>query len=229
MNFKRCIIVLFFSVLLFSCNIGKEENEPIINDYKLVYSAKEAENSNNYNIFISTINGSHSQALTNNNFSNVNPRWSPDGEKIVFSSNRDSDGDYEICVMNKDGKKLARLTDNSFDDSNPSWSPDGSKILFVSDRDGDYEIYTMDDTGNNVTAITDNTYDDRDPSWSEDGEKIVFTSNQDWGNWQSDIYLMDIDGTNAQRLTALQTYFKQPQIINQRIFLYIVLVNIFIL
>jgi Tol biopolymer transport system component len=47
------------------------------------------------------------------------PVWSPNGERVVFQSNRD--GNYEIYVMASDGTVQRRLTVNGFDDMNPDW------------------------------------------------------------------------------------------------------------
>lgn len=62
------------------------------------------------------------------------PIWSPDGNKIAFSSYRD--GNFEIYVMNVDGSNQFNLTNHPAGDTNPVWSPDGAKITFISDRDG---------------------------------------------------------------------------------------------
>lgn len=48
--------------------------------------------------------------------------WSPDGTKIVLSTDR-FDGNYEIYVINSDSTNLIRLTNNAADDQSPSWSP----------------------------------------------------------------------------------------------------------
>ena len=78
------------------------------------------------------------------------PRYSPNGAKIVFQSNRD--GNAEIYVMNADGTGQTRLTNNPAYDSNPVWSPDGSKIVFSSSRDNPMSpsLYVMNADGSNT-------------------------------------------------------------------------------
>lgn len=124
-------------------------------------------------------------------------RFSPDGNQIVFYSDRD--GDSEIFIMNADGSNLQQITNNTFGDVQPNFSPDGSQIVFASDRDGDFEIYIMNLDGSNPQRLTTLADDDRAPSISPDGTKIVFHHGPD-GN--RNIYIMNIDGTNMLPLTA---------------------------
>jgi Tol biopolymer transport system component/subtilisin family serine protease len=86
--------------------------------------------------------------------SDSRPRYSPDGSKIIFQSNRD--GQAEIYVMNADGSGQTRLTNNSAADTAPAWSPDGTKILFTSLRDGPTSpaLYVMNADGSNQTRVT---------------------------------------------------------------------------
>ena len=131
--------------------------------------------------------------------------------QIAFVSHRV--GNPDIYVMNIDGGNPRNLTNNRDNDFQPSWSPDGKRIAFVSNRDGHfinnipaYEIYVMDADGDNLQNLTNNPNDDRDPSWSPDGERIVFVSHRA-GHFRSkflitsEIYVMDVDGNNQQRLT----------------------------
>ena len=62
--------------------------------------------------------GSNPTRLTNNAARDLDPSFSPDGQKIVFLSLRD--GSYVLYVMNADGSEQTRLT-NFTNDINPYW------------------------------------------------------------------------------------------------------------
>src|SRR5216684_5234025 len=83
---------------------------------------------------------------------NLFPRWSPDGARIAFTSERD--GDPEIYVMRADGSHAVRLTYAPGRDAHPFFSHDGKRILFQSPRANgeDTNIYLMD--GSNVVQLT---------------------------------------------------------------------------
>ena len=60
------------------------------------------------------------------------PRWSPDGSKLAFCSNRD--GNYDIYVIPSNGGDAKRLTYSDANDYPGDWSPDGRKVLFTTYR-----------------------------------------------------------------------------------------------
>ena len=97
----------------------------------------------NAEIYVMDADGENLQRLTNNRNNDWDPSWSPDGEQIVFFSNRDGHfrddipdtSTYEIYVMDADGGNPQNLTNNPHGDVNPAWlnspfsiSPIGKKF-----------------------------------------------------------------------------------------------------
>ena len=132
--------------------------------------------------------------LTEHEAGDQRARWSPDGAKILFESNRD--GDWEIFVMDADGENLKQLTDNDETDRNAEWSK--STIVFESKRDGNWEIYGMALDGNNQNNLTNDAGKDAYPRLSPNGQKILFESRRDKN---TELYLMDTDGGAVKNLT----------------------------
>ncbi|MEP6775356.1 MAG: hypothetical protein ABJA50_07145, partial [Chloroflexota bacterium] len=84
----------------------------------------------------------------------------------------------------------------------PKWNSVGNRIAFVSDRDGNPEIYTMRPGGEEQFRLTNDPGQDYWPAYSPDSSRIVFTSNRiDPNNYE--LYTMNIDGTNQQRITIV--------------------------
>jgi Tol biopolymer transport system component len=86
-------------------------------------------------------NGDNLKRLTEGNWLNVySPTWSPDGNKIAFTSDREDGDDHQetdIYVMNADGSNPTNLTNrpgegpDSASEDYPDFSPDGEKIAFA--------------------------------------------------------------------------------------------------
>jgi Tol biopolymer transport system component len=73
-------------------------------------------------VFVINADGSGLTNLTSNSAGDYNPRWSPDGTKITFMSNRDG-GDYDIYTMDADGSDVAQVTNLGGDELDPDWQP----------------------------------------------------------------------------------------------------------
>ena len=171
----------------------------------------------NPEIYIMDADGGNQRRLTNHRDRDWSPSWSPDGKQIAFVSDRDGHvhvlhgwSTSEIYVMDADGSSQQNLTNNPHNDRSPSWSPDGRRIVFQSDRDNDrdhnIEIYVMDADGSNPQRLTNNPTEDEYPAWSPDGRRIVFSARRE-GHVENkfgityEIYVMNADGGNEQRLT----------------------------
>ena len=144
--------------------------------------------------------------ITNNPLTiDDDPDWSPNGQKIVFTSHLTSDNPInsitaEIYVINADGSGApTRLTFNSEEERAPAWSPDGSRIVFSCRRGGsDFEICVMNADGSAQVQLTNNTVGDLTPTWSPNGQQILF-HRLVAGRFQ--LWVMNADGTGQTQLT----------------------------
>jgi len=115
------------------------------------------------------------------------PAWSPDGEWIAFSTDRD--GDIEIYKIRWDGTELTRLTNSDGFDVRPRWSPDAQWLLFTSNRAGNHNLFVMRANGSDIRQLTQNTAMDDHGAWSPDGKSIAFVSMRDGGY---DLYRLQV-------------------------------------
>ena len=85
-------------------------------------------------VFVIGLNGRGLRQLTPYSLDAAYPRWSPDGRRLVFSSNRETNFDLQqIWVVNADGRGLTQLTHEPQGEPSflPDWSPDGRQIVFA--------------------------------------------------------------------------------------------------
>ncbi len=134
--------------------------------------------------------------LTNYSGYDDHPSFSPDGNKILFTSDRS--GNLDIWVMNADGSNKTRLTISPERDEMPAWSPDGRKIAYASGPKFQRDIWIMNADGSNKTRITTDQQDEFEPEWSPDGKKIVFSKGP---AYKHELWTINIDGSGLKRLT----------------------------
>jgi Tol biopolymer transport system component len=97
----------------------------------------------------------------------------PNGERIVFVSNRTGSG--EIWIANSDGSDQTQLTFfNGPSVGSPRWSPDGKQIAFDCYAGGSSDIYLIPADGGKPSRLTSDPANEIRPSWSHDGQWIYF-------------------------------------------------------
>ncbi|MDZ7331195.1 MAG: Tol-Pal system beta propeller repeat protein TolB [candidate division KSB1 bacterium] len=149
--------------------------------------------------------GAGFQRLTSSGVLNLSPRWSPQGDKIVFTSYIMDNPD--LLILRLSDKKPYRISKEAGLNTSPAWSPDGKKIALTLSKDGNPEIYVMEYASRKLQRLTNHPAIESSPSWSPDGREIVFTSDR---SGSPQLYLMDAQGGNIRRLTFEGSYNESP-------------------
>lgn len=117
------------------------------NGKKLLYIKGDVKK-NRARIWVCDADGGNQTQLSvgSGNFNDIDARWSVDGKKIIFSSNRSilkGKNNYDIYIMDAEGGNLTQLTTNGSHDDKPVFGPDGQTVFFRSNRGLVWDIWTM--------------------------------------------------------------------------------------
>ncbi len=134
------------------------------------------------------------------------PAWFQNGQALVFE--RDSN----LYRINADGTGLVQLT-SSNQDHYPAVSPLADSIIFVRGVGAARDIWIMASDGSAARNLTSRPADYLGrPYYSPDGSRIVFVaSGAPYYLSAGDLYLINADGTNLQRLTYLNNAYADPR------------------
>lgn len=187
------IVIILFSIIRVTAQ-----------NYSVLYT-KQINNSDN--IHLIDTNGKTKQ-ITNHPRKDSSPMLSPDGNFIVFTSERV--GWWKIWLLDIQKNKYKQLTNSNSAEYSPSWSPDGNHILFVSSRVGKSEIFLMDKNGKNIKNLTNNDISDTMPFWGKDN--MIYYSSEIDGTYQ--IVRMNPTGGKREVLTKDKGDKLMPQLSN---------------
>ena len=157
----------------------------------------------NWEIYKVNVNATGLTRLTDDPESDIDPAWSPDSRRIVFSSRRNfkQQEETENCcgglyAINSDGSEITQITRDIGWASNPQWSRSSNRIAFVAEG----KIYLINPDGNGLIKLVDlgdnkgESITNESPIWSTDGKRIAFKSNK--------LEIINANGTNRTQIPS---------------------------
>jgi TolB protein len=180
-----------------------------------------------YDIYTATPDGKDIQNLTKSPGYDAEGTISPNGKKIIFTSDRD--GDLELYSMDTDGTHVKRLTNEPGYDGGAFYSPDNKMIVYrgshptdpkLIQKDKDllaqhlivpltFEVWVMNADGSNKRQVTKLGAASFAPFFTPDGKQIIFCTNYfatDQRKRNFDLAVINIDGTGLERITFNESF-----------------------
>ena len=166
----------------------------------------------NQDIWVMPVAGGEARALTPNTFDwrDAEPRWSPDGTRLAFISDRD--GFNNLGVLDVASGQATMLLTEDVEHSEPRWSPDGRWITFTRNLDYDYHIFRIPAEGGEPEQLTHATGVNGGSRatgqtrgghlWHPDGEHIVYTHSGP--SRTGDLWILPVGGGDPRQVTNHQ-------------------------
>jgi len=152
--------------------------------------------SGTFEIWLMDWDGSNQRRITFHNALSILPSWSPDNERMVYTSF--ARGTSDMYIIHRQGGGRQRVTSGVNLNTSATFSPVGNDIAFVGSINGNPDIYLIRDDGTNVRRLTSTGSIESTPEWSPNGRQIAFTSGR---SGTPQIYVMDAEGTNVRRIS----------------------------
>jgi len=153
-----------------------------------------------------SLSSGEEKQITRGDFTVSDPRWSPDGTHITFTSNptpRLDDGSLQTAwVLDVGGEKQRKVSDTTDFTHTARWSPGGKWIAYLVSRDGPFyqtNLYVAGaDDGKGKKLSTGFELSAGEPVWSPDGKTVYFSSNT---RESVQIFAADLSAGSVRQLT----------------------------
>ncbi len=157
------------------------------------------------NVYMMDIDGENVQAITNYRTIHLSPSWSPDGNKITYTSYKS--GNPDLYVYSLLTKKEIRISSRKGLNIGASWTSDGKRIAFSRSIKGDSDIYTISPDGTHLKPLITGYGLDISPRFSPDLSLLAFVSGR---SGSPHIWIMNPRDRKIQKLTRKGRYNADP-------------------
>ena len=148
------------------------------------------------------------QQITDHPATDIEPKWSPNSERLAFASDRD--GGLDVYTVEVEGGKPTRLTEGMKFVHSTWWSPSGGSLVMSAGAktwDRDIFLYLVSVPGGEMRPLTNGPIDGS-PCWSPDGKKIAFVSNR---SGHFDLWVIPAEGGEAVQITDFEGLDHSPR------------------
>ena len=173
-----------------------------------------------FDIFMADLDGKIVKQLTHAKGYDAEATLSPDGKKMVYTS--DKDGDLELYIMDLESGAEKRITHTVGYDGGAWFSPDGTKLIWRASRPkteaeikeykdllGEHmvaptnmEVFISNADGSNQRQVTSFGQANWAPSYMPDSKRIIFASNHEYKRgFPFNLYTIDEDGTDLRKIS----------------------------
>ena len=148
-------------------------------------------------LFVVDYDGEGLMRLTANRTLNLCPAWSPAGDRIAFTSYRESGRQGLFSLDTSNGKVELIIAVDGLN-LGADWHPNGEEMLVSLSHKGDPEIYRIRSDGTIIKRLTVSKAIEISPRWSPGGRDLVFPRDR---TGTPQLYIIDGDGAGRRRLT----------------------------
>ena len=173
-----------------------------------------------YDIFMADLDGKIVKQLTNAKGYDAEPTLSPDGKKMIYTS--DKEGDIDLYIMDLKTGKEQRVTNTLGYDGGAWFSPDGKKIIWRASRPKtvleikeykellaenivaptNMEVFVANANGSNVKQVTAFGQANWAPTFMPDSKRIIFASNHEYKRgFPFNLYTINEDGSGLHKVS----------------------------
>ncbi|HEY6503244.1 MAG TPA: hypothetical protein VIZ28_04655 [Chitinophagaceae bacterium] len=173
-----------------------------------------------YDIFMADLDGKIIKQLTNSKGYDAEATLSPDGKKMLYTS--DKDGDIDLYIMDLKTGKEKRVTNILGYDGGAWFSPDGKKVIWRASRPKteaeikeykdllaenlvaptNMEVWVANADGSNARQVSSFGQANWAPAYMPDSKRIIFASNHEYKRgFPFNLYTMNEDGSNLKKIS----------------------------